>query len=156
MTRSRSRRALVHAAIVTGALLDLACGSKGAPVGRDGSGGSDTGDAGDAGTSDAGDVPIDAGGGDGFCGSPLDPCSCVSPTGCGDSCVQTTCNPGTALCADLHNGTCECGFVLIDNCVKPESRCICPACGDGTGLCLTDGQRATLCAGSFRGDFQCP
>lgn len=116
---------------------------------------SDRGDADAGGSTDTGDASIDAT--DASC-TPLDPCACSNPGGCigSSQCVTTMCGSGGGICADLRNGTCECGVALVDNCVKPASHCVCPSCGDYTGLCVTDAQQAMLCSGRFRAAFRCP
>ena len=48
------------------------------------------------------------------------------------------------------------GGTIVDNCVKPAARCLCPSCADTPGaLCVTDAQRAALCAGPNAAAFRC-
>ena len=84
---------------------------------------------------------------------PLGACDCPDGATC-DGCV-TTCGGG-AVCPDPAGGKCVCGVRLDDSCTKPASQCICPACGDGPGLCVTAAERSSLCSGAFRPAFACP
>jgi hypothetical protein len=122
--------------------------------GRGGGGGS-TGGAGRSGSSGTGGV---GGTGGAAClNGPLTSCPC-SAGGCTDPCL-TTCTEGGAptngICRDTNNGTCECGVALTDNCVKPGTSCVCPSCGDGTGICVTATQKTALCSGGFGWAFRC-
>ena len=100
----------------------------------------------------------DGSGGDtaGACGTgPLTACACG--TTCTGPCARL-CNavPTSGVCRDPANGTCECGGIMVDSCVKPAARCLCPSCGDAPGaLCVTDAQRAVLCAGPNAAAFRC-
>jgi hypothetical protein len=101
---------------------------------------------------------MDGSGGDtaGACGTgPLTACACG--TTCTGPCARL-CNavPASGVCRDPANGTCECGGVMVDSCVKPAARCLCPSCGDSPGaVCVTDAQRAVLCAGPNAAAFRC-
>lgn len=107
------------------------------------------------------DAPFDVGVGP--C-TPLSQCSCdTDAASCHDACVQTvcasscTCSAPKAICPDPKNGTCECGFALVDHCTKPDSHCLCTSCADAPGaLCVTDAQQTQLCSGPFRSAFACP
>jgi hypothetical protein len=133
--------------------LDLEADVRDAPpdLGADGSD-----DAAEGGSDRPGDT--DGSGGDtaGACGTgPLTACACG--TTCTGPCARL-CNavPASGVCRDPANGTCECGGVMVDNCVKPAARCLCPSCGEAPGaLCVTDAQRAVLCAGPNAAAFRC-
>lgn len=118
----------------------------------------DGADAGIDRASDAGMDGNDAGadGGGGACaGGALTACTCGA-TCTGQCAPLCTAMPAAGICRDPANGTCECGGVMVDNCVKPGTRCLCPSCGDAPGaLCVTDVQRAALCAGPNAGAFRC-
>jgi hypothetical protein len=96
------------------------------------------------------------GGGDGACaGGPLSACACGAA--CTGPCTPL-CNavPAAGVCRDPANGSCDCGGVMVDNCVKPGTRCLCPSCGDAPGaLCVTDAQRTALCTGVSAAAFRC-
>jgi hypothetical protein len=89
------------------------------------------------------------------CG-PLEACACDTASECAGPCVRTTCDPTRTLCTDPRNGSCECGAFLDDRCSKPASHCLCPRCGDATGVCVTLAQELELCSGEFRNEFDCP
>jgi hypothetical protein len=117
----------------------------------------------DAGSAQDADGQTD--GGVGPC-VPLGQCSCGLDAGtCAAGCVATVCGPPSAcacaapkaICVDPQNGTCDCGFALIDHCAKPRSHCLCTSCADAPGaICVTDAQQSALCSGPFRSAFACP
>jgi hypothetical protein len=93
--------------------------------------------------------------------------ACSEAGACGGSCVQTVCAPApgpgcscsapSSIVLDPANGTCECGIVVTDHCVKPQSHCLCTSCGDFPGaLCVTDAEQTKICSGPFRSAFSCP
>jgi hypothetical protein len=98
--------------------------------------------------------------------APLGECSCGADAGaCPNGCIRTVCGAPSscacsapqAICVDPQNGTCDCGFALIDNCVKPRSHCLCTSCADAPGaICVTDAEQSEVCSGSFRSAFACP
>jgi hypothetical protein len=112
---------------------------------------------------DAADARPDVSGG--AC-TPFGQCACDADAAtCPSACVRTVCGPPSscacsapqAICVDPQNGTCDCGFVLNDHCVKPASHCLCTSCGDAPGaICVTDAQQSEVCYGPFRSAFACP
>jgi hypothetical protein len=85
---------------------------------------------------------------------PLAACSCAEASTCG-TCVLALCGVSGAVCPVPGNGTCACGVVLQDNCSKPASHCLCPACGDGEGICVTAVRQTELCSSAFGPAFSC-
>jgi hypothetical protein len=138
----------------------IACGTSASTSSTNGEGGPPPSDGGadmlqvEASDGPAGDEQgADAEAVDASC-TPLGACPCPDASACA-ACVPTQCGDAGAVCPFPENGTCDCGVVLQDNCSKPASHCLCPACGDGQGICVTTAQQAELCAGPFGPAFSC-
>jgi hypothetical protein len=90
----------------------------------------------------------------------------------GDTCPAVThcvqpCGPmqgADGICAFTQSGTCECHLaaILTDECASGAT-CVCPACGEGEGLCLNAPQQRSVCRNysdqqlaAAVGRFHCP
>jgi len=78
------------------------------------------------------------------------PCSSEDACGAESECLRP-CGTGSpwgiwGVCRFPESGTCSCtaGAPSMDTCTD-AAVCVCPACGDGSGICVNDAQRASLC-----------
>ncbi len=78
------------------------------------------------------------------------PCSSADACGAGSECLRP-CGTGDpwriwGVCRFPASGTCDCasGAPTAVACATGAA-CVCPACGDGSGMCVTAPQRASLC-----------